>query len=345
MPTYNYEGQKYNIETDNPDEAKQKILAHLGRTPKNEDVLDRLGNQLSKEVSSVKTAGDVGTVLSKGLVGGTLGAPVDIINMGLQGIDYVANTATGAIRPEALPYLPKLATDKPVGGSQWINKQMANAGIVGQEERPLLEAGASLLPLGPAAVKGVVNVGKAGYNAAKAAPEIIKGAPGAMSNLGEAALNTQVGRGLEKGFTGYGESALETIDPAKIRLAQDVGAISPRQAYRLENNQVPKQGQLTQAVAEDVASSYNFKEQPIQAGINALMDFGPLIASGGTVPVPLNVMRRIGNETYNKYLANKAVGDLAKGGAATQATEAGGVSFEHNDLSGKANGFEIQGQV
>ena len=27
------------------------------------------------------------------------------------------------------------------------------------------------------------------------------------------------------------------------------------------------------------------------------------------------------------------------------ATEAGGVSFEHNDLSGKANGFEIQGQV
>jgi hypothetical protein len=27
------------------------------------------------------------------------------------------------------------------------------------------------------------------------------------------------------------------------------------------------------------------------------------------------------------------------------ATEARGVSFEHNDLSGKANGFEIQGQV
>ena len=164
-----------------------------------------LKEQLKKEVSSVKGVGDVTDILNKGVVADTLGAPVDIINMGLEGIDKLTGT--------------KLSTKKPFLGSENINDFMKRQGMVSGQERPLLEIGTSILsPLGAnKAVQGIKKVDELVTNlpqqlprnipvgaSIKAVDEIPTGAPkapekvlapademGFYSNVEKATLNLQ----------------------------------------------------------------------------------------------------------------------------------------------------------
>jgi hypothetical protein len=64
-----------------------------------------------------------------------VGAPVDIINLGLKGIDYVTGT--------------KLATDKPVGGSEYLIEKSRQAGIA---EKPKGTAAEELARFGSALI-------------------------------------------------------------------------------------------------------------------------------------------------------------------------------------------------
>lgn len=62
---------------------------------------------------------------NRGIVGGLLGAPVDLVNLAVQ-------------------------ADKPVGGSEWWGDQMQRAGIVGDERNPMAETAMGLLAPGAA---------------------------------------------------------------------------------------------------------------------------------------------------------------------------------------------------
>ena len=301
MTYYDYNGVNYDIDTDDPAVARAKIQAHLGERP-------GLGDQLSKEVSSVKSAGDVGTVLSKGLVGNTLGAPVDIINMGLQGADYVANKLTGAIRPEAVPYLPKLASENPVGGGQWFNKQMADAGIVGQEQRPLLEAGAGLLPIAPSAVKGA-------YNVAREIPGAVRS--GIETAAPYAKMPYTVPRDMAKGafLNNKTDSALAPIveesivSPAAVE--QYMAGKLPKEALslpenrqqlstidrallKLSGNQAPVRGGIAQATGERIASDFS---DPTKIATDVI--------STGLLGVPFNLAKRGVQAGADLALSNK----------------------------------------
>jgi hypothetical protein len=89
-----------------------------------------------------------------------LGAPVDVINLGLKGVDYV----TGS----------KLATDKPVGGSDYLIQKSRELGIADQPTGSTTE---TLTRLGTGIVsptagpRAVVAAGKAAKGTAKAALE------------------------------------------------------------------------------------------------------------------------------------------------------------------------------
>lgn len=80
---------------------------------------------------------DVG---NRGLVAGTLGAPVDV--------------ATALMRPFGY------STDKPVGGSEWIGQKMQNAGLVSATRRPMAELAAGLALPASAAIKTMLYAAK-----------------------------------------------------------------------------------------------------------------------------------------------------------------------------------------
>lgn len=139
---------------------------------------------LNSKLRELLRSGRIGTdVLNRGLVAGTLGAPVDMINMGVNaakaGGGYLAHKA-GLINAEQLPELD----DKPVGGSEWIGQKMEDAGMVSKERRPLAEAFAGVAGPGElmaggkmAAIAGMGLVGKvAGESkAALTAEQALKG--------------------------------------------------------------------------------------------------------------------------------------------------------------------------
>jgi hypothetical protein len=102
-----------------------------------------------------------------------LGAPVDIINLGLKGVDYV----TGS----------KLATEKPVGGSDYLIQKSRELGIAdkptGSTTETLTRLGTGILSptAGP---RAVVAAGKAVKGTAKAALEDL-----AMASTGQGGSN------------------------------------------------------------------------------------------------------------------------------------------------------------
>jgi hypothetical protein len=112
------------------------------------------------------------TAANRGLVGMTLGAPVDIVNMatnlGIAGYGYLGNKL-GLLSPEQMPAL----NNEPFGGSEWIGKQMERAGIIGDNRNlPAEIIAGSVLPFGfnaleariPQMVRGLDQLA-ANYNA------------------------------------------------------------------------------------------------------------------------------------------------------------------------------------
>lgn len=88
-------------------------------------------------------------VINRAIVAGTLGTPVDLLNLGLR---YGVS--------------PLLASEQPVGGSEWIGSQMEKMGLVSPTRRPLAETITGFAPLGMTAIGGL---GRAGTRLAKTA--------------------------------------------------------------------------------------------------------------------------------------------------------------------------------
>lgn len=90
------------------------------------------------------------TSTTRGVVAGTLGAPVDlanaVMNLGRAGVGYGGHKL-GLLSDDQLPQLE----GRPVGGSEWIGDKMQQAGLLGGYRNPTAEVLAGGL-LGPAVV-------------------------------------------------------------------------------------------------------------------------------------------------------------------------------------------------
>ena len=144
-------------------------------------------------------------ILNRGMVAGNVGAPVDIVNMGLQGVNYLTKKAgLGG----------DWASEKPVMGSKWIEDKMNNLGFTSDKKYPMLELAANFLnPIGITA------------GAAKAAPVVGKNV---LMPLAEKGLTMYEKGQLTPGFKPtfemfMGEKSkgadLAARDTAKARLA------------------------------------------------------------------------------------------------------------------------------
>lgn len=106
---------------------------------------------LARLLSSIRPATDV---LNRGMVAGAIGAPVDIASMAMRPFGY--------------------KTAEPVGGSDWIMRQMENAGAVSPERRPLSEFAASMASPGGALKAGLAGLALVGSTKGQKLAGIIK---------------------------------------------------------------------------------------------------------------------------------------------------------------------------
>lgn len=99
-------------------------------------------------------------IANRGIVGGLLGAPVDmsagVVNAGLMGGGLLGHQL-GLLSADQLPQ----PITEPVGGSEWFGRQMQNAGMVSPERQPLAEFLASMA-IPAAGAKSVSGLGLLG---------------------------------------------------------------------------------------------------------------------------------------------------------------------------------------
>jgi hypothetical protein len=134
-------------------------------------ILARMAKDQGKEeIASLRKPRAATDLLNKGMVASTVGAPVDIMNMGLEGVDALRGLASGK------PVENRLASDKPFLGSEHLKELMKQYGMVSDEERPMMETALSIASPG-AAVKGAVKGAKAIPKAASAVGGGLSAAP------------------------------------------------------------------------------------------------------------------------------------------------------------------------
>ena len=155
-----------------------------------------------------------------------LGAPVDVINLGLKGVDYV----TGS----------KLATDKPVGGSEYLIQKSRELGIAdeptGSTTETLTRLGTGIVSptAGP---RAVIAAGKAAKGTAKAALEDL-----AMAGTGQGgskiaqkimepgtAFAVRPKGGVFLGAKSVDEPPLTNFDIQLRRFTEDLNRTDPQQ--------------------------------------------------------------------------------------------------------------------
>jgi len=139
-----------------PDQAsKAKLMA---------EILARMAKEQGKEeMASLKKKGAVTDLINRGVIAPLAGIPVDLINMGLEGIDTVRDIASGK-RVEN-----RLASEKPVGGSEYLKDKMRDFGMTTDTERPMMETGLSILsPTATGAAKGAAKGVEAAQKGARA---------------------------------------------------------------------------------------------------------------------------------------------------------------------------------
>jgi len=130
------------------------------------EILARMAKEQGKEeIGSLKKPRALTDLINRGMIAPLVGAPVDLINMGLEGVDAVRDLASGK-RVEN-----RLASEKPVGGSEQIKDLMNRFNMTSGEDRPMMETGLSLVsPAG--AVKGAAKTGQVGQKTLGALGEI-----------------------------------------------------------------------------------------------------------------------------------------------------------------------------
>jgi hypothetical protein len=106
---------------DADDVSVKDIARNLGKLAK---------EQGKEELSSLKKPRAVLDIGNRGILAPALGSPVDLINMGLGGIDALTAMSSNPTR---------LASEKPFGGQEHIKELMDSFGITSGEDRPMIE--------------------------------------------------------------------------------------------------------------------------------------------------------------------------------------------------------------
>jgi hypothetical protein len=133
------------------------------------EILARMAKeQAGEEVDSLKKPRAATDLLNRGVIAPLAGIPVDLINMGLEGVDAVRDLASGK------PVANRFASEKPILGSAHIMDLMRKYGMTTDTERPMME---TALSVASPSVGGVSNGAQKAGQAAK------KGARAAESGL------------------------------------------------------------------------------------------------------------------------------------------------------------------
>jgi hypothetical protein len=106
---------------DADDVSVKDIARNLGKLAK---------EQGKEELSSLKKPRAVLDIGNRGILAPALGSPVDLINMGLGGIDALTAMTANPTR---------LSSEKPIGGQEHIKELMDSFGITSGEDRPMME--------------------------------------------------------------------------------------------------------------------------------------------------------------------------------------------------------------
>lgn len=146
-------------------DAPAKRMAGGGSSsePTAKEVAEQLGklavDQGKEEYESYKKPRAATDIGNRGILAPALGAPVDLMNMGLMAADYIGSKATG--KPI------RLSSEKPFGGQEHIKDLMDKYGVTSGEDRPLTETILSLFsPTGM--IKGAMGATKGAVKAADA---------------------------------------------------------------------------------------------------------------------------------------------------------------------------------
>jgi hypothetical protein len=103
------------------------------------EILGRMAKDQGKEeVGSLRKPRAATDLLNRGMVAPAVGAPVDILNMGLEGIDAVRDLASGKRVDN------RLASERPFLGSEHLKDVMSQYGMTTDQERPMMETALSL---------------------------------------------------------------------------------------------------------------------------------------------------------------------------------------------------------
>lgn len=195
---------------------------------------------------------------NRGMVAGTLGAPVDMAtqaaNLGIAGVGYLGHK-TGLLSAP-----PELLDSRNVpGSSEWIDQKMQNAGAVSANRNPVAEMGMGLLS--PVAFKAAQKAGgllagvemKAAENAAKPSTLRQVGQRGAIVWHGSPHKfdkfdSSKIGTG--EGAQAYGHGLYLAESPGVARdyagalsaakATKPVGNVDLTQAYQNLPNDVPE---------------------------------------------------------------------------------------------------------
>lgn len=246
---------------------KAKLMAEiLGRMAK---------DQGKQEIESLKKPRALTDLANRGIVASTVGAPVDIMNMGLEGIDFLRSKATGK------PVENRLASDKPFLGSEHLKDLMTQYGMTTGEERPMMETGLSLVsPAG--AVKGAAKT-------AEAAPK--------------------VGRAIEGGLNAATATMARPFTPATVTMeavAPDLAKYKPRQWQETATRRMTGEGAPVSMETLGGQRTTKRPGQGVYENFEGQLETNPLVA----VDVP-----RAGNLSTNKALRrdiSQAGADLAQ---------------------------------
>ncbi len=143
---------------------KSKRMAEGGSSsePTAREIAEQLGklavSQGKEEVESYKKPRAATDIGNRGILAPALGAPVDLMNMGLMGIDSVS---------QAIGKPTRLSSEKPFGGSEHLKDLMDKYGVTSGEDRPMTETALSMFsPTGM--IKGAMGATKGAVKAADA---------------------------------------------------------------------------------------------------------------------------------------------------------------------------------
>lgn len=224
------------------------------------DILAFLRSQEAKQVLP-----NALNATSRGVVAGTLGAPVDLMNLGLNSARAAygyAGNKLGLLAPSQMPEI----VEKPVGGSEWIGDKMQQMGLLSSYRNPMAEAvaGGLLAPSVTAATQA---------RAPQIANALLKMqenamTPSTMAHQGQRGMIRIDGRGQapesRADVNKLADRLQGLLEDAGIQFNQDKSQLSPARYFSLE---APQEQTLKVRISDhrDVHGGNDFSVDPTGA--------------------------------------------------------------------------------